>query len=223
MPDLDSDSGTPSRETIGFAAAVTPMLVFNRLQMYGLSIEQMVLFGAPMYLIIRYGLGTAFKKASVHRGMFHSIPAAAIAGVIGYLVCDSGAHLVHNYKGFAVALGYLIHLTLDEIWSVEWQNGSPHLKKSFGTALKFTGDKPLPAMLTYCLMCLLMMFAANEASLPPTPSAFARRHMNPAVPNQAGAFTIPQVVPPRNSAQAPPDGWQRPRTTSRRTRMDDPW
>ena len=229
MPDLDSDSGVPSRETIGFAAAIVPMLVFNKLQVYGLTIEQMVLFGAPMYLLIRFGLGTIFKSASVHRGMFHSIPAAVIAGLIGYLVCDSGAHLVHNYKAFAVGLGYLVHLVLDEIWSVEVQSGSARLKKSFGTALKFFGDNTSSTMMTYCLLCLLLMFAANEQSQPTTPSAFARRHIDPntqtvqpvrpgsPAPNANRSATLPRNPTPSG------DGWERPKTITRRTRLDDPW
>ena len=229
LPDLDSDSGVPSRETIGFAAAVVPMLVFNKLQVYGLTIEQMVLFGAPMYLLIRFGLGAIFKSANVHRGMFHSIPAAMIAGLIGYLLCDSGAHLVHNYKAFAVGLGYMVHLVLDEIWSVEVHSGLVRLKKSSGTALKFFGENPGSTMMTYCLLCLLLMFAANEQSQPPTPSAFARRHLNP------GMLPVPSVRPgvpvpaPNRTATVPQDpspssdGWERPKTISRRTRLDDPW
>ncbi|MFO1044677.1 MAG: metal-dependent hydrolase [Planctomycetaceae bacterium] len=218
MPDLDSDSGVPSRETIGFAAAVIPMLIFSRLQVHGLSIEQMVLFGAPMYLLIRFGLGTIFKSANVHRGMFHSIPAAVIAGLIGYLVCDSGVHLVHNYKAIAVGLGYLIHLVLDEIWSVDLSHGTPHLKKSSGTALKFVGDNATSTLMTYCILCLLLMFAANEASQPPTPTAFARRHIDTTLqPTPVPDRTA--VAPNKNSS----GGWQGPKTTSRRTRMDDPW
>ena len=219
MPDLDSDSGVPSRETIGFAAAIVPMLVFSRLQVYGLSIEQMVLFGAPMYLLIRFGLGTIFKSASVHRGMFHSIPAAVIAGLIGYLVCDSGVHLVHNYKAFAVGLGYLIHLVLDEIWSVDLSSGAPRLKKSSGTALKFIGDNASSTLLTYCTLCLLLMFTANEAARPPTPSSFARRHVDPSPPAAPNA-NRPATAPKQTSAD---DAWQRPKTMTRRTRMDDPW
>ncbi len=228
MPDLDSDSGVPSRETIGFAAAIVPMLVFNKLQVYGLTIEQMVLFGAPMYLLIRFGLGTIFKSANVHRGMFHSIPAAVIAGLIGYLVCDSGVHLVHNYKAFAVGLGYLVHLILDEIWSVDVHHG--RVKKSFGTAMKFFGENPGSTMMTYCVLCLLLMFAANEQTQPPTPTAFARRHMPVESQSVQGqGFAAPVLNPtrsatlPRNPGTQSSDGWERPRTTTRRTRMDDPW
>ncbi len=231
MPDLDSDTGVPARETIGFAAAIVPMLIFNKLQVYGLTIEQMVLFGAPMYLLIRYGLGTIFKSANVHRGMFHSIPAAVIAGLIGYLVCDSGAHLVHNYKAFAVGLGYLVHLILDEIWSVDVKNA--RVKKSFGTALKFFGENPGTTMMTYCLMTLLMMFAANEQTQPVTPTAFARRHMAASMqaigPNASRSAALPAMPtsPPKpapSPALSPADsGWQRPKATTRRTRLDDPW
>lgn len=221
MPDLDSDSGVPSRETIGFAAAVTPMLVFNKLQVYGLTIEQMVLFGAPMYLVIRFVLGTIFKSANVHRGMFHSIPAAIIAGLIGYLICDSGAHLVHNYKAFAVGLGYMIHLILDEIWSVDVRNG--RVKKSFGTALKFLGDNPSSTLMTYSLMCLLMMFAANEQGQPPTPTAFARRHLDAKASQQAyeaAVQTSRSAALPQGPAVRSNSEWQRSRTTLRPSQGD---
>ena len=43
-----------------------------------------------------------------------------------------------------MTLGYLSHLVLDEIWSVEWTHGL-HLKNSFGTALKFFGHGTLGA------------------------------------------------------------------------------
>lgn len=217
LPDLDSDNGVPSRELIGFSAALVPMLVFNKLQVYGLTIEQMVLLGAPLYLIIRFGLGAVFRSANVHRGMFHSIPAAVVAGLLAYLVCDSGAHLVQTYKAFGVSLGYLVHLVLDEIWSVEVNGASARVKRSFGTAMKFFGDNPGSTMLTYCLMCLLLMFAANERTRPVTPTAFARRHGDMTIQK-----TQPQAPAPRVTTQSS-EGWQRPPATTRKTRADDPW
>ena len=226
MPDLYSDSGVPARETLGFVAAIVPMLVFNKLQAYGMTVEQMFLAGVPIYLLVRFGLGSIFKSVSVHRGMFHSIPAAIIAGLIGYLICDTGVHLVRNYKAFAVVLGYLTHLFLDELWSIDLHSGAPRLKKSFGTALKFFGDNPGPTVMTYSLLALLTLFAANDYSLPPKPSTFARRPdaMTPAqrafaspAPNTGTSALSPtEQVAPSN------DGWERPRA-ARRTRMDDPW
>src|SRR5262249_31762639 len=75
LPDLDSDSGVPVRELSSLAAAVTPFLLVHRLQSAGLSMDQTLVCLGGMYLFIRYAVGTIFKFLSVHRGMFHSIPA----------------------------------------------------------------------------------------------------------------------------------------------------
>ncbi len=239
MPDLDSDSGIPARETISLAAAIVPMLLFQRFQALGIGLEHMVLLGAPIYLVIRFGLGSVLKSVSVHRGMFHSIPAAIIAGLIGYLICDSGVHLVRYYKAFAVTLGYMTHLLLDEIWSLEFGAGLPRVKKSFGTALKLFGDEPGATLTTYCLLGLLTLFAANDQSSLTQPLPFARR-APVRTPATTRTPTVTRPVPsearrPENNLpgdvrleetpgapQLPDDGWQRPKTV-RRTRMDDDW
>lgn len=139
LPDLDSDSGVPARETKNFAAAVIPMLAFHRLHLHGLSVEEMVLAGAPLYLFIRFGLGSLLSRITVHRGMFHSIPALAIAAMIAFLICDTGMTTVRFFKAGGVALGFFSHLLLDEIWSVNLSHHGPLIKKSFGTAIKFFG------------------------------------------------------------------------------------
>jgi membrane-bound metal-dependent hydrolase YbcI (DUF457 family) len=228
MPDLDSDSGVPARETIGFAAAVVPMLLFNKLQAFGMSIEHMVLAGAPIYLLIRFGLGSVLKAVSVHRGMFHSIPAAVIAGLIGYLICDSGLNLVRYYKAFGVTLGYMTHLILDEIWSLEFGAGMPRVKKSFGTALKLFGENPGATLTTYCLLGLLTMFAANDQSLPGQLLPLAKQpgSQRP-LPRRRAPYETTQSKPaPADDAfqeqSLPDDGWQRPRTV-RQTRPDHAW
>ncbi len=45
LPDLDSDSGVPVRETMSLAAAVVPMLMMDRFSHLGWSHETMVLAG----------------------------------------------------------------------------------------------------------------------------------------------------------------------------------
>uniref|UniRef100_A0A7C2NTP3 Metal-dependent hydrolase n=1 Tax=Schlesneria paludicola TaxID=360056 RepID=A0A7C2NTP3_9PLAN len=155
MPDLDSDSGIPARETISFAAAIVPMLLFNRLQQYGMSVERMILVGAPIYLFIRFVLGPLLKEFTVHRGMFHSVPAMFIAGMITYLLSDSSPTTLRVLKAAAVSLGYLSHLILDEIWSVEVTLTGSRLKSSSGTAVKFFGSKPSANVMCYGLLLLL--------------------------------------------------------------------
>ncbi|MCX7409380.1 MAG: metal-dependent hydrolase [Planctomycetales bacterium] len=203
MPDLDSDSGIPARETISLAAALVPMLLFQRFQAHGMSVEHMVLAGAPIYLVIRFGLGSILKSVSVHRGMFHSIPAAIIAGLIGYLICDEGVSLVRYYKAFAVTLGYMTHLMLDEIWSLDFGAGVPRVKKSFGTALKLFGDDPGATLTTYCLLGLLTLFATNDKGTQSTPLPFAKR-----TPVRAPVVSRPPTAVRPTSRRVPYDANQ---------------
>lgn len=165
MPDLDSDSGVPARETISFAAAVAPMLAFNRLNQFGLSVEHLILVGAPLYLFIRFGIGTLLKLVTVHRGMFHSIPALAIAGMLTYLVCDSGLTAARVFKAGGVMLGFLSHLVLDEIWSVQVQGVHVHVKHSFGTALKFFSANGTSNSLCYGLLILVGLAVMQDRSV----------------------------------------------------------
>ena len=165
MPDLDSDSGIPARETLNFAAAVAPMLLFKRLYYIGFDVEHLILFGAPLYLLIRFGLGSLFRKFTVHRGMFHSIPALAISFLITYLLCDEGVTMVRVYKAAGMALGFFSHLLLDEIWSVQVGATGPRLKSSFGTAIKFFGTKPGANSMCYALLILLGLTAFQETAI----------------------------------------------------------
>jgi membrane-bound metal-dependent hydrolase YbcI (DUF457 family) len=155
LPDLDSDSGIPARETISFAAAIGPMLLFNRLHASGFAVEQFILFGVPLYLLIRFGIGGLLRAVTIHRGMFHSIPAMLIAGMLTYLACDVGHVSAKLFKAGGVMLGFFSHLFLDEVYSVEVRGLTTRVKSSFGTALKFFGNNPAANMACYSLLLLL--------------------------------------------------------------------
>jgi membrane-bound metal-dependent hydrolase YbcI (DUF457 family) len=139
LPDLDSDSGVPLRESVAFASAVLPMLMIPRWRTLGLSPESMVLAGSLVYLAVRFGIGWLLKKYTVHRGMFHSLPAALLATEIAFLVYSRKDINLRYYVAAAVGAGFMSHLVLDEIWSVGVKRGQIALKKSFGTALKLWG------------------------------------------------------------------------------------
>jgi len=136
LPDLDSDSGVPLRESLAFASAVVPMLMIPRWRTLGLSPEMMVLAGSFVYLAIRFGVGWFLKKYTVHRGMFHSLPAALIATEIAFLIYSRKDITLRYYVSAAVAVGFMSHLILDEIWSIGVKRGQLAIKKSFGTAIK---------------------------------------------------------------------------------------
>jgi membrane-bound metal-dependent hydrolase YbcI (DUF457 family) len=164
LPDLDSGPGIPLRESVAFAAAVVPMMMIHRFQQLGMPLEAMILAGAAIYLGIRFGLSWLLKSYSHHRGMFHSLPAAAIAGQITFLAFGSEEPLRRYFVCSAVVLGFLTHLVLDEIWSVKMGWFGPKVKKSFGTALKFHGPVLWPNLLTYALALALGAIAAGDAA-----------------------------------------------------------
>ncbi len=105
LPDLDSDSGVPVRELFSAAATVVPLILFPRLQGQGFSPEQNLAIMVGVYVVIRYVLSSLFKRFTVHRGMFHSIPALFIAGLATYLLFQSPVQAIRFFLAGGVASG----------------------------------------------------------------------------------------------------------------------
>lgn len=165
LPDLDSESGVPVREATMFASAVVPMLALGRLRELNLSPEAMVLAAGLIYVTLRFIIAEIFKRYTVHRGMWHSIPAAASAGLVAYLIMPSMEEHIRIYKTAAVVLGFMVHLILDEIWAIHFRGGRFRLKKSFGTALKFWGPKFGANFSVYAKLILLLYLAYHDTNL----------------------------------------------------------
>lgn len=163
LPDLDSNSSIPQREMLCFVSVIVPMLMIPRFQALGLDAEQMVFMAGVMYVFIRFGIGGIFRKYTKHRGMWHSIPAAIIAGMATFLVCLSSDFEIRLFKSWATVLGFVSHLVLDEIYAVDWQGRRIRVKKSFGTALKFVSSSRWANLATYGKLALLtaLIFSDN--------------------------------------------------------------
>jgi len=162
LPDIDSDSGKPLRESLAFAAAVIPMMLVDRFQQFGMQPESIVLAGAIVYLLVRFGLGAMLRRYTVHRGMFHSLPAAIIFGEVAFLLASGPDVRLRLYKAGAVVIGYISHLVLDEFYSIQWSRGRLRLKKSFGTALKMFSHKWWANASTYIKLGLLTYIVLCE-------------------------------------------------------------
>lgn len=162
LPDLDSSSGIPQREMLAFLSVFVPMLMMPRFETMNLKPESMVLATGILYLLIRFGIGGLFKRYAKHRGMWHSIPAALIAGMIAFLVSFSGSTEVRIFKSWAVVMGFLSHLVLDEIYSVDWQGKKLRVKRSFGTAMKLFGKSPILNMMIYTKIIILAIMIASD-------------------------------------------------------------
>jgi hypothetical protein len=163
LPDLDSGPGTPLHESMAFAAAVVPVMLIHYLQHVGFSHEMIILICAGLYLLIRFGGVALLKHFTVHRGMFHSLPAAAIFGEVAYMLASGDTNL-RLYKAGAVVLGYMSHLFLDEIWSIEWSHGL-HFKSSFGTALKIFGHGWWANISVYAKLAILTSVILYQPTL----------------------------------------------------------
>ncbi len=162
LPDIDSDSGIPFRESMGFAAAIVPIMLLDRFRELGLNYEQIVLATGGMYLFVRFGLARLLAKYTVHRGMFHSLPAAFVFAGVVFLLCASGNLQLRYFKACGVFLGVMSHLTLDEIYAVEWAGGRWRFKKSFGTALKLWGKNGWANVSTYGKLFLVVAMILGE-------------------------------------------------------------
>ena len=132
LPDLDSESGKPIRELFGVTAAI------------GMHGDRATLFAMLSYGIVRYGGAFMLAKLTVHRGMFHSIPALIIAAEVTFLAYHSNDIKVRMLMAIGTGLGFLSHLVLDEMYSVQWDGAKVKLAKSAGSAMKFFGSDALP-------------------------------------------------------------------------------
>src|SRR5260370_16276631 len=129
LPDLDSNRGKPDRELFGLTAAVVPLLLFQRLRDAGLTPEQTILLAAAVYLAIRFGAAWLFKHLTVHRGMFHSLPAAVIVAEITLLAHDCPGESGRLALAIGTLLGFLSHLVLDDLYALRHLFSPLHQKR----------------------------------------------------------------------------------------------
>lgn len=136
LPDIDSDHSSPIKllfTALGLIAA--GLMMFSRAETS--SILELWAIGTASYLAVRYVAWNLFGKMTVHRGVFHSL----LAALFFWFVAAAMAHywfgltaLMSWSVGFFLFFGYMVHLSLDELFSVDLVN--TRLKRSFGTALK---------------------------------------------------------------------------------------
>ena len=162
MPDLDSDSGVPVRELFSLAAVVTPLMMLRRLLHMGLSHEQVLAVMGAAYVFIRFGLSWVFRWLTVHRGMFHSLPAMLIAGLSVFLLYHSPDIGIRYYLAGATMIGFLSHLVLDELYSVNFMGVKLHRNKFAGSAVKWYSKSWPATVTTYAILVGLGYTAWHE-------------------------------------------------------------
>jgi membrane-bound metal-dependent hydrolase YbcI (DUF457 family) len=162
LPDLDSDSSVPARELFSLAAAITPLLLIQRVSRLGLSMEQTIVVLAGIYFFIRYGIRWLFEKLTVHRGMFHSIPGMLIAGLLVFLIYHSPDNRLRVYLAGGVMLGFLSHLVLDQLYGIDLLGSRYHPSRHAGPPLKLLSASWTGTLTAYALLFVFGYTAYQE-------------------------------------------------------------
>ena len=148
-PDIDSDTGRPRELVLSFLGIAIPIvLLFNISD--STSSENILAATLISFFLVRYILGYLLAKFTVHRGLWHSIPAAVLCSEITYLLFFDLHVQVRLLYALSVLGGFISHLLLDEMYSVKVL--ALDTKRSFGTALKFSGSSKIQTLLLYFLI-----------------------------------------------------------------------
>ncbi|EPC00189.1 hypothetical protein L861_06770 [Litchfieldella anticariensis FP35 = DSM 16096] len=162
LPDVDSDQSHAVRLIFTLFAVLA--VVGGALLLQGkLSPGAIVVACGGLYIGVRYVLSAVFKHFSVHRGIWHSLLASSLCGlttvVVSYQWFAQSAWMAWA-QGLALVAGTLIHMLLDELYSVDLVG--TRIKRSFGTAFKlFDYRQPGNAIL------MLLLTGALVPWLPP--------------------------------------------------------
>lgn len=155
LPDLDHPIGVQLKGFTGILGVLTAVAVWHRVGrgVPDLPFELHMWLAVIAYVFVRHGLRRTLAKMMVHRGISHSFPTCAVWGAAAFLYYPSNSTIVRLIMGSAVIVGFLSHLLLDEIFSVDLSGA--RIKRSFGSALKFWAPS-LPATLAiYGLLSFL--------------------------------------------------------------------
>lgn len=162
LPDLDSDSGVPSRTLFAGSGVLVPLLLLPRILAMDLPVLKAVALLVALYLFVRYALGWVFRRLTVHRGMFHSIPGMMIAGLLVFLFYHNPDVMIRYFLAAGVMLGFLSHLVLDELCSVDLHGAHIHLNKSAGSAVKLFSPSWTGTLATYAILAWLAYLATPQ-------------------------------------------------------------
>ncbi|MCH9655903.1 MAG: metal-dependent hydrolase [Planctomycetes bacterium] len=165
LPDLDSETGRPIKELFSLTAAVASFVAMRSMIRVGTDPDTAILMAVVTYAAVRYGAAAILGKFAVHRGMFHSLPALIITGESIFLTYVSDSYAVKFLMAGGISLGFLSHLILDEVYSVERKGAKIRLKKSSGTAIKWFGKGLFGNAVAYAILLTMTYITLVESGI----------------------------------------------------------
>jgi len=122
LPDIDLKKSTPSKTLFLVLGALFALLgMVNYAASF--SVLELLIIGTVIFVSVRYMLWGLFHQFTVHRGSLHSIAACAMFGTGAVALCYRVWVMDANTSwlaGVGVCIGCIAHLTLDEIYSVDF-------------------------------------------------------------------------------------------------------
>jgi hypothetical protein len=186
LPDIDLEDSRAAKAMFSGLA-----IFFSFAVLFGLggrySIAEMLILWLGTLLLVRFGAKEAFFRISYHRGVWHSLLALAFCSFVTAIVFSRllGRDDPIAWLGAAfMGVGYLTHLVLDEIYSVDILDR--RVKASFGTALKLFDYRRLGHSAAMAVATVLVFL------LTPPSKAFLENVSSPTLWTGLGQRLLPQ-------------------------------
>lgn len=137
LPDIDLENSKPIQITSSILSIFIPLLAILTL-LQSLSISKMLFIWFLSSMLLHFIIFKILLHLTVHRGVIHSIPMGLLFAQIITILFSNILEFEELFSllcGLFIFIGFIIHLVLDEIVSLNAFGMS--FKKSLGSALKF--------------------------------------------------------------------------------------
>lgn len=168
LPDIDANDSVPIQITFSVASILLAFVTMFFFAAIFYSVMELVLIWLVTYLLLRWIIFALFSRLTTHRGIFHSLPAALFFGFVSAAV----AHRVMGVdpqqawmSGLFITYGYIVHLALDEFFSVNIFG--IRTRRSFGSAMKLYSRGSFTTSL-YMYLALMAAFIITPSIIPLT-------------------------------------------------------
>ena len=159
LPDLDSDNSKPIQIVFKMFSIILPLIILL-LTPIKIPVLYTLAIWVGSAIFLHYAVFKTFLHFSVHRGVIHSIPMGLLSAQVGTLIFLKLLHKELYFSllaGFFIFFGFLIHLVLDEIFSINALG--MQIKRSFGSALKFYDKRNIAGTVVIYLLFGVTLFS----------------------------------------------------------------
>ena len=158
LPDIDLENSKPIQITSSILSIFIPLLAILTL-LHSLSISKMLFIWFLSSILLHFFIFKILFLLTVHRGVIHSIPMGFLFSHLLVITFHNVLELPEMFSllcGLFLFIGFLIHLILDEIVSLNAFGMS--FKKSLGSALKvYDTNNHIGSIFIYTMIIILLV------------------------------------------------------------------